>query len=245
MLPLYCAKRTEKEVSRLSAGFLSYTVRNTCESVIISLGGRARAASMASILSVVQLITRHLRSSSSRMVCTCGRMSRPLGAWMSCGMTSMTVSFSSTSRPTMPCDMVSSGNLFRRLRRMSSSPFPVRVLTNRGTCPHCCSMRRMVCSASDNRSHLFSIQITGTFFSFNKRCQCNSSSRCSSVQTIRAMSVFSSARCVCRMRSSPSSPSSSKPAVSMNTQGPRPWISMALKTGSVVVPGISDTRAVS
>ena len=42
-------RRTEKEVSRLSAGFLSYTVRNTCESVMISFGGRAKAASMASI----------------------------------------------------------------------------------------------------------------------------------------------------------------------------------------------------
>mgnify|MGYP007012782261 CR=1 FL=1 len=78
--PLYPAKSTEKEVSRLSAGFCSYTVWNTCESVIINLGGLVSAHSVSFSLSVVQLITRHFLSRSSRIVCTWGRISRPLGA---------------------------------------------------------------------------------------------------------------------------------------------------------------------
>ena len=44
-----------------------------------------------------------------------------------------------------------------------------------------------------------------------------------------------------RMRSSPRAPSSSKPGVSMMTTGPRGSSSMALRTGSVVVPRTSET----
>ena len=41
-------------------------------------------------------------------------------------------------------------------------------------------------------------------------------------------------------RNVPSSPSSSKPGVSMTTTGPMGEISIALRTGSVVVPGVSE-----
>ena len=46
-------------------------------------------------------------------------------------------------------------------------------------------------------------------------------------------------------RSSPRAPSSSKPGVSMITTGPRGSSSMALRTGSVVVPFTSETTASS
>ena len=49
-----------------------------------------------------------------------------------------------------------------------------------------------------------------------------------SQKTTIATSVFSSASRVRRTRSAPSSPSSSKPAVSISMQGPMPWISIAL-----------------
>ncbi len=46
-------------------------------------------------------------------------------------------------------------------------------------------------------------------------------------------------------RFSPNSPVSSKPAVSINTTGPTPCSSIDLKTGSVVVPAVADTKATS
>ena len=62
---------------------------------------------------VVQLITRHFLSNNSRIVCTCGRISRPLGACMSCGMTKSTKSPSLTRSPVMVCCPKSAGNFSR------------------------------------------------------------------------------------------------------------------------------------
>jgi len=50
---------------------------------------------------------------------------------------------------------------------------------------------------------------------------------------------------VMAMRFSPSSPTSSIPAVSMMTTGPMGRISMDFFTGSVVVPGTAETIAAS
>ncbi len=60
-------------------------------------------------------------------------------------------------------------------------------------------------------------------------------------KTTTAISVFSAARWVFSTLRTPSSLSSSKPAVSMITQGPRGCISIGLYTGSVVVPATSAT----
>ena len=60
-----------------------------------------------------------------------------------------------------------------------------------------------------------------------------------------AMSVCARIRFVRSTRSLPSSPSSSRPGVSMITTGPRGSSSIALRTGSVVVPRISDTMLTS
>ena len=49
---------------------------------------------------------------SSRMVCTCGRMRRPLGACISWGITSRTTSPSLTQLPVIVCSPKFSGKLF-------------------------------------------------------------------------------------------------------------------------------------
>ena len=63
--------------------------------------------------------------------------------------------------------------------------------------------------------------------------------------TTMAISVLSITACVRSTLSFPSSPSSSNPAVSINTTGPIGCNSIALKTGSVVVPASGDTNAIS
>ena len=97
------AKSAENDVSFDAAGFFAATMRNACESVMMRDGGSVIAASAASMQSVVQLMTSACLSRSSRSVCTCGRMRRPFGAWMSCGMTRSTTAFVSgaTRSPVM------------------------------------------------------------------------------------------------------------------------------------------------
>ena len=60
-------------------------------------------------------------------------------------------------------------------------------------------------------------------------------------KTITAMSQRSAAFLAAAARRRPSSPLSSRPAVSSRTQGPMPWISILLCTTSVVVPAVSET----
>ena len=96
MSPLFSDMRMEKEVSGISGGSISFTSRKIWESTITSCGSSRRTASIGWTPSGVTEMTRQCRSKSSRVICTCGRMSRPFGAWMSCGMTSMTSPRSST-----------------------------------------------------------------------------------------------------------------------------------------------------
>ena len=83
MSPLSAAMRMEKEVSRLCSGFLAATRGKHWESVMMSLGGALNAASAPSRPWLVVLTTVHFKSSKCRMVRTWGKISRPLGAWMS------------------------------------------------------------------------------------------------------------------------------------------------------------------
>ena len=76
----------------LSLGQSSSTCLKAWESVMIRSGGSFRAASMAGISVVLQQLARHPLSSRWRMVCTWGRMSLPLGASISWGMTRSTLS---------------------------------------------------------------------------------------------------------------------------------------------------------
>ena len=134
---------------------------NTCESVIISLGGRTRACREACSLSVVQLITKHFLSNSSRMVCTCGRMRRPLGACISWGITSRTTSPSLTQLPVIVCSPKFSGSFSRIASKMPWMPVPSLALTTTGACPHSFSIRSTTEAVSWRESALFSISITG------------------------------------------------------------------------------------
>ena len=66
---------------------------------MISFGGFFSCSRASTSLSVVALKTMHFLSSNSRIVCTCGRIRRPLGAWMSWGITRRTTSPSDTRSP--------------------------------------------------------------------------------------------------------------------------------------------------
>ena len=125
---------------------------------------------------------------------------------------------------------------------MSSIPCFSLALTNNGFSPNASSIEEEI---SLRMSALFRIRITGMFLAFNCCIQAASSCKLFSSQRSKAMSVRSIAFRVRSIRISPKVPSSSNPGVSMITQGPMPCSSMALLTGSVVVPGISLTRAVS
>ena len=136
----------------------------------------------------------------------------------------------------------SCGSFSRMASRMSSIPCFSLALTNNGFSPNSCSIKEEI---SLRMSALFRIRMTGMFLAFNCCIQAASTCRLVSSHRSKAMSVRSMAFNVRSIRISPSVPSSSNPGVSMITQGPMPWISMALLTGSVVVPGMSLTRAVS
>ena len=145
----------------------------------------------------------------------------------------------------MVCCPKSAGNFSRIAWCIFFIPVLSFALITRGFWPQSFSIRSRVDAMSFRMSALFSSKMTGMFFSSNCFIHFFSSSWASSSQRSKAMSVRSMAFSVRMMRISPNSPSSSNPGVSIKRQGPIPWISMALLTVSVVVPGISDTRAVS
>ena len=101
----------------------------------------------------------------------------------------------------------------------------------------------IACLLSAGRYGMFTIGMTGmplrTSFPYH-----SFSTASQSRKIISAISVFSKALAVSPILLSPSSAaSSSNPAVSVKRHGPMPGISIALCTGSVVVPGVSDTSA--
>ena len=145
----------------------------------------------------------------------------------------------------MVCCPKSAGNFSRIAWSIFSMPVCSFELIMRGLWPHSFSIQSLVDAMSFRISALFSIRITGIFLLFNCSIHCFSSSQLPSSQRSKAISVRSMAFNVRVMRISPNSPSSSNPGVSIKRQGPICWISIALLTASVVVPGISDTRAVS
>ena len=89
---MYAANKTENEVNLLSGGVFFCTSPNTCESVMINVGGFLSAASAASIVSGVQPTATQSSSSNARIVCTCGRIILPFGADSSMGVTKITMS---------------------------------------------------------------------------------------------------------------------------------------------------------
>ena len=117
------------------------------------------------------------------------------------------------------------------------------------------------CASAESKisSILFKANTTGVCFFANSRLHSASSLKAflngipaffaamtSAISsTTTAISVFSAARWVFSTRLSPSSLSSSKPAVSIITHGPSGCISIGLYTGSVVVPATSATMETS
>ena len=160
-------------------------------------------------------------------------------------MTNSTVSFSPARLPTMLFSEELSGWFSINAFLISSIPSLVTVLAMTGLEPHFFSMAKAVSVLLSRMSALFSTHITGVFFAVSTFCHRISSSILSFVQTIIAMSVRSVAFNDCFTLRFPSSPSSSNPAVSINTHGPMPCISIDLYTGSVVVPGMSETTETS
>ncbi len=215
-----------------------------CESVMMSDGGAARAASAPSMPSGVQQRAVQPLSSSSRIVCTWGWIRRPLGASASWGMTRSTVSPAAAS-PAVISRGVSSGNARTRASRSSARPLPCVADTATGRRPQRFPMRAAAASGSDSRSALDSTPTTGMLRS--RRCPSHASVAAwgASSSSSPAMSVRSSVRRAVAMRRAPSSScASSKPGVSVSTQAPSPRSSMAFDTGSVVVPGRSETTEI-
>ena len=245
---------------------------------MIRSGSRLRASRARLNPSAVVDTTVHLRSRSSRMVCTWGRIRRPLGAWMSWGMTRSARSPLPARSPRIRSRMASSGTASAMACRRASMPSPVTALTGMGReartlaalaaemfealqpadelQPAEALQACMIASrcGSVRRSHLLITVMTGIFRSCSCRTHCwfrsaelpddgfgscadpgaafgSDTSSVSHVEppfrsaavpsmTTMARSVRSMISAVFFTRSWPSSPSSSKPAVSMKTTGP-------------------------
>ncbi len=194
------------------------------------------------------------------MVWTCGRISRPLGASISSGVTRTTRSPGETRSPVRdgPSQSVGAEAIIRSLT--ASMPSPVSELTLVISVPS--SSSHSLTEAKGARSILFATTTTGTLpaspsfpvlpapmplisesLSMTERSGVPMPETASMTRIAR--STCSSTCQVFSALSVPSSPTSSIPAVSINVTGPIGGISIALYTGSAVVPGTSETRAIS
>ena len=204
-------------------------------------GGAGSAASVPASSASRQMRALAPASSTSRMTCCCGRMRRPLGAALSMGITSTTIS-PGASRSAMSCGSGPAAEPTRASVSLSSAmPSPVAELVRTTAAAPATSGS----AASEARSSLASATTHGM------PCSEKSASSWASVSvrprtastTSTATSQVASTLRVASTRSSPRAPSSSKPGVSTMTTGPSGSSSMALRTGSVVVPATSETTA--
>ena len=210
MSPFWRANKTEKEVSRVCGGQRGSTVGNTCESVIIRDGGDDKTDNVADKRSAVQHKAVQRLSNRLRKVCTCGRINRPLGAWMSCGMTNTTVSHSPAKFP-----VKSSTSSVRRYTSAiadskRSRPSPVRAETDTtSVAPN--ATRQAPTWLPPSSSTLLYIYRTGMSSTRKRSAQAFSFSAPSGKPdtTIKAKSTLRAALTVCFTRSPPNSPSSS------------------------------------
>ena len=106
-----------------------------------------------------------------------------------------------------------------------------------------------MCSVSagtaSSKSHLFMAMRCGMFFAFRRASKsvCASVSPSDASTTTTAKSHLFITCMAFRTRWAPSAPMSSRPGVSIITTGPSGSNSIALETGSVVVPAMSETMA--
>ena len=178
-------------------------------------------------------------SSRSRMTICCGRIRRPLGAALSIGTTRITGSPGFTRSRTRGFSAEEVFASFPSASFNSHIPSPVSALTGRTES----GIRSAFCSDACSRSVLFRAIRKGISFCLNSSISSRSAS-CIPVTadtTRTARSVWFRILLVRRTRSSPSSPASSIPGVSMITTGPIGSSSMVFFTGSVVGPFTSET----
>ena len=207
-------------------------------SVITSDGLTASPARAFS--SSVSLVTTGTAPASriSLITCCCGKISLPFGAAESIGTTNTTKSRGLIKSPTS-FNFISS--VFKRIPifSLSSCIFsPVLALTYISF-----SASAFFCGQT---SDLLNAIIYGIFFCTKIFSSSFSVSEIpvKASTTSTAISVLLRICLVFFIRISPSSPLSSKPAVSIITTGPSGKSSIDFKTGSVVVPFTSETMAI-
>ena len=223
---------------RISGGVSADTLFTTCESQTTSFGFsvmRARAAANSRSLTI--RLTASL-SRMSRRVCTCGRISRPFGAPRSIGTTSTTRSPGPIRSPTSRgSSMLLSGacrnsaSLTRSIPRCSAAAIVTVSMFSVASCTSCSA-------GGSPRSALLKTTANGVCASRSVAISSFSVSVSPPASTTTsATSTRSSTWRVFSIRSAPSAPTSSSPAVSINTTGPSGANSNVFSTGSVVVPG--------
>ncbi len=235
------AKRIEKLVIGTSGGVSADTLRKAWESVTTSRGGRlscSRACPSSRSLTTSAMASESMRS---RIDCTCGRIRRPRGASLSIGTTSTAISPELTRSPRIDgLSMKSGGAASSSAWRKSSTPRPSLAAVSTGV--SLSSSRRGTGAGCSLRSTLLKITTTGVLRSWNSsRMPSSNSPHEPASVTSTPRSVRSKTCIVRRARSSPSTPTSSMPAVSMKRTGPSGSSSIGFSTGSVVVPAKSLT----
>ncbi|MNI50687.1 hypothetical protein D3C73_1053680 [compost metagenome] len=204
-------------------------------------------------LSSCSLVTTANASHSiiSRMACCWGRISLPFGAALSTGTTSTATSPGLSRSPTSRKRCSSWASLSAAALFSAPIPLPLIVLTGNSRMDEPASSRKanwLHRSSRDGGSEvilsiLFSTIITlvPAAASFCSSSRSKSPAPASASTTRIARSVFFRTCRVWRIRCSPSSPVSSRPAVSISTTGPAGSSSMGRYTGSVVVPLTGET----
>ena len=135
------------------------------------------------------------------------------------------------------------GTFSSNAENSSPIPSPVTALTGRGEVPRLAATSPALAAGSSSKSDFPSTATKGfpdRSRSFARACSRGRASGepLQTRTTISAPAILSRAF---SSRDCPRTPASSRPAVSMRMQGPSPGISTALATGSVVVPGTSET----
>ena len=238
--PLCRAISIENDVNFKWVGIEALTSLNICESVIIRSGSLFRLDNISSNSLSLTVNAKASWSNISLIICTWGNMRRPFGACISCGATSITLSLGFTISPRIEVFSKSIGALLI----MASFSFEIFFLSVELT------STKVISKSLFNKSRLLSYisilfitPITGMFFSFKSWNHSFSWLVLESPaeNTSTAKSVFSITSLVFSILRFPNSPSSSNPAVSIITIGPNGSNSIDFDTGSVVVPGVSDT----
>ena len=246
------------------------TFANACESVITRRTSPTVAIRSASS-SGWQTRALAWASRTSRSTSCCGKMMRPFGADESMGTTSTTLSPGEIKSATTRRSCVADPPTCARTSFNSFTPAPVRALASTSArtgetgagaasgaattwgvgaaapdaAPPIAPSEPAAASSPGRRSALLRTTTKGSPSSSNREISSRSAATGSRVASVTSTAT-SQLRKVSRVRSTrraPNSPTSSMPGVSTMSTGPSGRSSMALRTGSVVVPATSLTSA--